>query len=288
MAEGDNAAAGNGNGAATPWYQGVEGVDDAMVGRFQTKGWDKLSAAQAAVQATKAHAEAEKMIGQRADHDFVPIPKAPDKGDWNAVWTRLGRPVEAKEYDFNGVTFKDGTQLEDSFANTMRETLFKANVPKQYAPDVVKGVVSYLDAADATEAAENAAKVTEERLALAKNWGTTPEALQASPNMQIAKNAAAKLGIDVEAVNKLEGAVGYAKVMEMFRNIGVRIGEANFHTGNGVGVDNNGMMTYEQAVARKGELKNDSAWVSKFLAGDQQARKEMAALDTIITNATGR
>lgn len=280
MAEGDT-----GIPPATPWYQGVEGVDDAMVGHFQNRGWDKLTPQAAAVQAAKAHREAEKMIGMRPDHDFVPIPKAPDKGDWNAVWQRLGRPSEAKEYDLNGVTFKDGTQLEDSFVNTMRETLFKANVPKQYAPDVVKGVVSYLDAADATEAAEAAAKVTEERAALAKSWGTTPEALQASPHMQVAKNAAAKLGIDVEAVNKLENTVGYAKVMEMFRNLGERIGEAKFVTGNGVGVDNNGMMTYEQAVARKAELKADNGFVTKFLAGDQQARKEMAALDTIITNA---
>ncbi len=286
MAEGDNAAPPG--GAATPWYQGVEGVDDAMVGHFQTKGWDKLTPALAAVQATKAHREVEKMIGQRADHDFVPVPRAPDKGDWNALWQRLGKPGDAKEYDLATVTRKDGKPVDESLVTTMRETLFKANVPKQYAADVVKGVVGYLDAADATSAADTAAKVSEERIALAKNWGVTPEALQASPNMQIARNAAAKLGVDVEAVNKLEGAVGYAKVMEMFRNIGVRIGEANFHTGNGVGVDNNGMMTFEQAVARKGELKSDTTWVSKFLAGDQQAKKEMAALDTIITNAGRR
>lgn len=286
MAEGDNVVVKD--NAATPWYQGVEGVDDAMVGHFQTKGWDKLTPAVAAVQATKAHREVEKMIGQRADHDFIPVPRAPDKGDWNAVWTRLGKPAEAKDYDFTTVARKDGKAVDETLVNTLRETLFKANVPKQYAVDVVKGVVGYLDASDATSAADTAAKVSEERIALAKNWGTTPDALQASPNMQIAKNAAAKLGIDVEAVNKLEGAVGYAKVMDMFRNIGVRIGEANFHTGNGLGVDVNGMMTYEQAVARKGELKGDSVWVSKFLAGDQQAKKEMTALDTIITNATGR
>jgi len=272
---------------STPWYQGVEGVDQDMIGHWQNKGWDVKDPAKIAVEATKGQRNAEKMIGQRADHDFIAVPKAPDKGDWNAVWQRMGRPAEAKDYELV-VTRKDGSAVDESLISTMRDTLFKANTPKQYAADVVKGVVGYLDAADATKAADDAAKVSEERIALAKNWGTSPEALQASPNMQIAKNAAAKLGIDVEAVNKLEGSVGYAKVMEMFRNIGVRIGEAQFHQGNGLHADANGVMSLEQAVARKGELKNDSAWVTKFLAGDQQARKEMAALDTIITNARAR
>lgn len=283
MAEGDNAT-GNG-GAATPWYQGVEGVDDAMVGHIQTKGWDKIGAPAAAAQAIKAHREAEKMIGMRADHDPLMIPRDQAKGDMSPVWTKLGKPAEAKDYDLSGVTFKDGTQLEDGFVTTMRDSLFKANVPKQYAAEIVKGVVGYLDAADATEAAETAAKATTERQQLATNWGTTPEALATSPHMQIAQKAAAALGVDPAAIKALEGQVGYAKVMDMFRNIGSKIGEDKFHTGDGRGVDNGGMMTLEQAEARKVELKNDKGWVTKFLAGDVTARREMAALDTIISAA---
>lgn len=282
MAEGDNAN----NGAATPWYQGVEGVDDVMVGHVQTKGWDKLPAAAVAVQAIKAHREAEKMIGMRADHDFIPVPRDPTKGDMNPVWERLGRPKVGTEYDFKDVTFKDGTQLEDSFVNTMRDTLFKANVPKQYAPDVVKGVVNYLDAADAAEAAEAAAKVVTERAALSTNWGTTPDKLAAHPFMAIAQRAALALGVDAEAVAALEGKVGYSKVMNMFYNIGRKTGEDTFVTGDNKGVDQGGMMSREQALARKAELSGDKAWVTKFLAGDVQAKREMAAIDTILTPRT--
>lgn len=286
MAEGENA--GGNTGAATPWYQGVEGVDDAMVGHFQTKGWDKLTPAAAAVQATKSQREAEKLIGMRADHDFIPVPRDPAKGDMGAVYARLGRPAEAKDYDLKDVTMKDGTALDEALATGLRDGLFKAGVAKNNAPEVVKAVVNYLDTKAATTKAEDGAKLVTERQALATNWGVSPEGLQGSVHMQIAQKAAAALGVAPEAIKALEGQVGYAKVMDMFRNIGTKIGEDKFHTGDGKGIDNGGMMTFEQAQSRKLELKGDKAWVTKYLSGDVTAKREMAALDTIITAATSR
>lgn len=272
----------------TPWHQGVEGVDQEMVGHWQNKGWDANDPAKIAVAASKAHRDAEKLIGSRVDHDMVAVPRALDKGDWNAVWTKLGKPAKADEYDFKGIAHKDGTALEDNFINSMREAAFKANLPKSAATDVVKAVVDFYEGKDTSAAGDKALKIAAERKALATDWQTTPEQLAGSPHMKMAQQAAAALGVDVEAVNALEGQIGYAAVMKMFRSIAGKIGEDKWFTGEGKGQGLNGMLTVEQAVARKGELKADQTWVRKYLDGDTAARQEMGNLDTIITNAQRR
>ena len=270
----------------TPWYQGAEGIDSEAVGFWQNKGFDVSDPVKLVPQLTKSYREAERMIGMKADHDFVAVPKDPSKGDMNAVWTRLGKPKELTEYEFTGVTHADGSQLDEGFVNTMREGLFKANVPKGAAADIVKAIVSHQDTTSATTAAETAAKLGTEKADLAKNWGTTPDKLMQSPHMTVAQGAVRALGVPAEAIQALEKTLGYSKVMDMFRNIGSKIGEDKFIVGNNP-QGNNGVMTTEQAEARKVELKNDPGFVTKFLAGDAEARREMLALDTILTNARG-
>lgn len=271
--------------SGTPWYTGVEGVDQEMVGHWQNKGWDTTNPANLAVAASKSQREAERLIGARVDHDLVAVPKDPTKGDWNGVWAKLGKPATAAEYDFAGVTKKDGTALDEAFVTTVREAAFKANLPKGAVPDFAKAVVAHYDAIDARVEAETSAKVTEERAALAKNWGTTPELLKQSPHMTAAQAAVRALGVDPETINALEKGIGYGKVMEMFRNIASKIGEDKFITGNGNGQGNGGVLTVDQAVSRKAELMRDPVWGSKFLNNDQEAKREMNALDVIITGA---
>jgi hypothetical protein len=269
----------------TPWYQGAEGVDPEMIGHWQNKGWDTSDPAKLAVAASKSQREAERLIGARVDHDLIAVPKDPTKGDWNGVWTKLGKPATAADYDFTGVTKKDGTAADEGFVTAVRDAAFKANLPKGVVPDIAKAVIAHYDGIDARTAAETSAKVTEEKTALAKNWGTTPDKLLLSPHMLAAQKAVAALGVDPETVNALEKGLGYGKVMEMFRNIATKIGEDKFITGDGNGKGNQGLLTQDQAVARKADLMRDAAWVTKYLANDQEAKREMNALDVIITGA---
>lgn len=271
--------------AGTPWYQGAEGVDQEMIGHWQNKGWDATDPAKLAIAASKSQRDAEKLIGARVDHDLVAVPKDPTKGDWNGVWTKLGKPATAAEYDFAGITKKDGSALDEAFVNSIRDVAFKANVAKGAAGDIVKGVLGYYDGLEARDSAETAAKLTEEKAALAKNWGTTPDRLEQSPHMLAARKAVAALGVDAAAVQALEKGVGYGKVMSMFRDIAAKIGEDKFITGDGNGKGNQGLLTVDQAVARKAELMRDSVWGTKFLNNDQEAKREMNALDVIISGS---
>src|SRR5205807_108285 len=163
---------------------------------------------------------------------------------WDAVWQRLGKPAEAKGYDFTDVKFSDGTPLEEDFVNAVREAAFKLHLPKDAATSITRAFAKYLDDAEVAEKAEKTAKLAEQKAALKKNWGANEAA-----NMFVAQRAAAALGIAPETVSALEGVIGYDKIMEMFRSIGAKIGEDKFITGQQQAAG--GAMTREQAIARK-------------------------------------
>jgi hypothetical protein len=261
-----------------PWYQGTTGLDAELTGHIQNKGWHNLTPAEAAVAAARSHREAERTLGLRADHDVVMVPKNQAAGDMAPVWEKLGKPKAATDYDFADVKFPDGSPLPDDFANFMREKLFAANLPKSTATDVARAIAEYVAKDEAGEAALRADALAADKAALAKSWGSNQAA-----NLLVAQNAVRALGLEPETVATLEGVVGYGKVMEMFRQIGSRIGEDAFVTAGGKGIGNGGIMSIEQAIARKAELRADPAFVRRFTEGEAQARREMLAIDTILS-----
>lgn len=261
-----------------PWYQGVNGIDQEIVGHWTNAGWINKKPEEIALEATKSWKAAEKHVGAPADQ-ILRVPKdLKDEAGWKAVWTRLGKPAEAKEYDFSAIKFSDGTALDDNFAASAREWAFKFNLPKEAAAGLTQEFAKYLDNAETTEKTERDAKVLEQKAALKKNWGPN-EAV----NMFIAQRAAAALGIAPETVASLEGVIGYDKIMEMFRVIGTKIGEDKFVLSDAPG-GKSGVMTREQAIAKKSDLMADKVWVQAYQNGDQAKLREMMALNTIIVS----
>lgn len=260
-----------------PWYQNVAGVDPEMLGHWTNRGWHTKTAAEVAVEATKAWKGAEHLVGVPADQ-IVRLPKdAKDEAGWKGVWQRLGAPKEAKEYDFSQIKFSDGSALDDVFVERMKAKAFALNLPKQAALEMTQDFAKYLDESETTESAERTAKLNEQKLALKKNWGPNEAA-----NLFVAQRAAAALGLDPATVTSLESVIGYDKIMEMFRSIGEKIGEDKFVKSGAPG-NQGGPMTREQAVAKKADLMSDPVWKTAYLNGDQAKLREMMALNTIIT-----
>lgn len=253
------------------------GTDAEIVGHIQNHGWDKLPVEQVAMAAIKSHREAAKLIGVPQDK-LLRLPEANDEAGRKAMWAKLGTPGDPKEYGVEGMKRGDGTALDPKLQDFMRTTFAAALLPKETAARVGSELVKYLDGQAASTASENAAKLVEEHEALDKNWGANKEA-----NLFVAKNAAAKLGVTPEAVAALEKVIGYSKVMEMFRAIGERIGEARYVANGAPGAPTGGIMSREQAVARVAELKKDVAWSARYLNGDAEAAREMLGLNKIIT-----
>jgi hypothetical protein len=259
--------------AAAPWYTGK--VDAETLGSWQNHGWADKSPEDIAIAATKAHREAEKFIGAPAN-ELARLPKADaDAATLQAFWGRLGAPDTKDGYDLSGVKFADGTELDAAFVDTLRTAAASLHLPKDAAAGVAQAMVKFLDTQEMTEAAERTAALAAEKQALDKNWGPNKDA-----NLMMARNAANALKIDQKALDALESVVGYAKVMEMFRDIGSKIGEDKYFTGGNS--NSNGVMTQEQAIATKADLMKDSAWVGRYMGGGSAENKQMQALLAII------
>lgn len=263
--------------AATPWHRAVAGADAEIIGHLETKGWHTKAPAEAAFEAARSHLNAERLLGMRSDHDMLPIPKDPAKGDMSKVWERLGTPKDAKDYDFSTVKRADGSALDDSLAGYLREQALAMHMPKDMAARMAQTFAKRMDDTAAAAAAEKAAALVGEKTKLDANWGANKEA-----NMFVAKQTAGKLGVTPEEVQALENTIGYARTLEMFRMIGSKTGEDTFVTGDRPA--GKGVMTRDQAVARKAELMADQGWSKRYTDGGMNSAefREMQGLLTLI------
>ncbi len=253
------------------------GLDAELLGHAQNLGWHDKTPAEAAREALKAHRSAQLMLGVPADR-MVKLPAAnADPKEWDAVWQKLGKPADAK-YDLSSVKIGD-QPLPQADVDWIAERANELNLSQDGALRLAQAHVKRQTDSAATAAADLTARQGEEAAKLAANWGQNAEA-----NLFVAKQTALKLGVTAEAVAALEGKIGYAAVMEMFRSIGAKTGEADF-VGNGQNF-NGGIMTRDQAVARKAELLADTAWAKRYTDGGTQENRELQALLAIITGAS--
>lgn len=255
-----------------PWYKGA---DAELIGHLQTKGWHDKPANEAALAAIAAHREAEKFLGVPADR-IIKLPDATDPAGMRPVYERLGAPKEAKDYDFTALKFGDGTAPAPEFTDWLRTQAHALGMSKDAAATLGSEFVKYLEGSSVNESATRTAALAEEHKVLDASWGQNKDL-----NTLVARRGAEKLGFTAEDVAKLESNVGFAKTMEALRRVGELSGEARF-TGNGNPTLNNGVMTREQAVSRKAELMNDTAWTKRYMDGGTEEAKQMLSLNTII------
>lgn len=258
-----------------PQKSWTEGLDAETKGYLQTRGLDKKTPIEAVFETSKAHREATKLIGA-PENEIIRLPKDPAAPEWKNIWNRLGTPLDAKDYDFSAIKRSGDKPMDEALATTIRAAAHQGNLPKASAELVATAIAKHLDSIDATNAAVKAENLIKEKATLKSNWGANEAA-----NMVVARAAATALGVDPGTVAALEGAIGYAKTMEMFRLIGTKIGEDRFVTSSGSPAAG-GAMTRDQAVAEKNALKNDTAWVKRYLAGGREEKMKMDALDRII------
>lgn len=270
----------------TPWFNAFSG-DAEMMGHVQARGWDKLTdPATAAVEIARQQRQAQQLVGAPADQ-IIRLPKDANDPAWNTVHQRLGRPADDKGYDFSGVKNVAGQAMDEALTATVRAAAFKLNLSKDGAAELARTVVAMSDKAAADEKATRDAAVAEDRQALDKSWGANKQA-----NMLIATNAFKALltasGLPQEkygeAMSALESIVGYAGLHQVLLSIGQKIGEDKFIGGRGPSGD--GVMTREQAVARKADLMKDKVWTDAYLAGDAAKQREMMTLNRLITGVT--
>jgi len=262
--EAEGAGGAGDGGAGTAWY----GTPDTeTLGYIQARGLDKMKPEEAAMASIKAHREAEKLMGVPADQ-MLRFPKdLSDVEGWNKIHAKLGVPTDAKEYDFASVKNKAGETLNEDVANTMRTLVAELKIPKGTASILVQKIVDLADKSSEESMAKVAGELAQEQAKLDANWGSNKVA-----NQTVADNAMRALGVSDEHKEALKGIMGYAATMELFRNIGARMGEGSFIEG---GKDTKGpAMTKEAAQYRLDQLQNDSEWFKRYSNGGVLEQKE--------------
>jgi len=245
------------------------GIDAEFIGHAQNKGWKLDDPKEAFVAATKQARELERHFGVPPDR-IVKLPAADAKPeDMRAYYERIGAPKEAKDYDLSAVK-------DPAIAESLRATMYERGVPKDAASAVAASVAKALESKATSESTVNVQKLQEQKDALRANWGDKYDY-----NHLQAIEGARRLGIAPDAVKALEGVIGFDKVMDAMRKIGVGTKEDTF-VERGAGGPAGDVTTREGAVARKQELMADTGWTQRYLAGGAAEAREMTRINTLI------
>ena len=266
--------------AAAPWFKGK--LDDEHVGVLQNRQWQDKPVEEVAVNALKAYRELEKLKGVPADQLLRFKPD--DQGVMQTVYDKLGVPRDGKEYDFSGIKFSDGTELEPAFTDKMRAAGLKWHVPKETMKGIVSDLVSTMDEAEKGDVTINAGKVEAGRAALRVSWGENMSA-----NTFVARQAAVAMGFDKDIIETLETTAGYEKVMQALLTVGKRLGEDKYvSNGQGIHGTNTGVMTVEQATAEKARLTADKEWARRAQTDKNSAEwQQLMAINRMIASRQG-
>ena len=265
---------------ATKWF---DGFDDATKNYITQRGLADKDPLAAFQETAKAHLEAQAYIGVPKEQ-LLKLPKADaPPEEWDAVYERLGYSKDPNAYKFEGLKFEDGTEVEDGFKDFLRQQAADLKLSPAAATRFAEAQLKFLAGADAAESATTTAEATRALEALRNNWGPNYEANKVIADRAYAAIMAAA-GFDqakmTTAIQQLTAATGRSEAMEMLLAIGQRMGEDTFR---GSGGPSGGPQRYtgEQAKARIAELKGDSEFVKRYLAGGTTEGKEMADLHLI-------
>lgn len=247
--------------AATPipW---LSGADDLTVGYVQNKGWTEPA------QVLDGYRNLEKVMGaDRLGRTVVmPKPDAPP-AEMEAYFNKLGRPS-----DPSGYKFELPSDADPKFASGAAAEFHRLGVPKDMAEGIVKWNNDQVAAAQEAAKQEHLQKFQADDAALHTKWG-----LAFSQEMERARAAARGLGVTEEQVNAMELNLGHMATMEFFRNIGLKIGEPDFVSGDGK-ASFGGAMTSQQALAKIAALRQDKDFVARYQKKDAAAVAEMGSL----------
>lgn len=253
------AAAATPPSAAPEWLAGAPEDISAFV---QTKGW------KTPVDALESYRNLEKYMGTPADR-LARIPEwdKADKSEIDAFFGKLGRPSDPKEYK---LPVPEGA--DPAFATAAAAKFHELGLTAKQAQALAEWNNNYATEAQAKMTESYQQTVAAQEAELKREWGSAYD-----QNVIAAKGAAAQLGLDAQKIDALERVLGFDGLMKMMADVGSKIGEDKFVSGQSQ-APGFGAMTPAQAKAKIDALGADQGWVAKYLAGNAEARAEMERL----------
>jgi hypothetical protein len=234
-----------GAGAAAPWH-GLPATDADGIAYVGTKGW------QGPQDVITSYRNAEKLLGRPADQ-LLAMPRADDPAGLLAVFDKLGRPATPDKYEFSAPPA--GVTPDAGYEAWARGTFHKVGL----LPGQVKALTAehnaYVANVMAQQQKDYELAVTNDKANLQTEWGGGFERMMAS-----AKHAANTLGFKPEMIDAMEKSVGYAGTYKFFADLGKKMGESTFVSGDGKKPGFEGMMTPAESKAEWEAMKTDPIW----------------------------
>lgn len=243
------------------WTTAIEAED--VRGWLQTKGYESLEAA------SRAHWQLEKLRGVPEDR-LLTIPK--DDADpeiWNKVWNRLGRPENADGYNLPVPEGDDG-----EFSKAASAWFHEAGLSKDQAQSLAAKWNEHQTQIIADHEAATAEADKKAMTDLRREWGNAFD-----QNTAIVDRAARTFGMAEEQLLGLKAAMGATGAMQFLYNVGSRLGEDVFTTGEG---PEGFALTPEGAKARRAELLKDKDFQERWGKGESKARAEWSKVNQAI------
>jgi hypothetical protein len=245
-----------GTTGGTDW---TASLNEDLRGYVATKGFKDPAAA------IESYRNFERLHGVPADR-LLKLPENLDSPEGRAIWEKLGRPKDAKDYSINIPDSLGDKELAD----WIRTVADSGNYTQKQVDTLVKGFNDRTEGMikAATDKAQAEFQVQEANLK--RDWGQAFD-----QNVNLAKQACNNLGITKDHVDALEDSLGYEGTMKLLQKLGGATGEAPFVSGQSAG---GGVMAADQAKARINELMRDPAFGRRYASGDADARRQMENL----------
>jgi len=252
------------SGHADTWFSGADTETAAFI---TNKGWNEDP-----LRAVASYQHLEKLHGKPAD-SVIELPRADDPEGQRAFWTKLGAPETAEGYE---LTAPEGQQLDPKYQEWARNKFHELGISADTAAALFAANNDYFNEAQAATAKDYEAQVVVDKQTLKDEWRDGHDKM-----MNRASTAAKQLGFPVDAVNAIEATMGYAKTMKLFADLGGKMTEDNFVSGdtsNGF----KGELTPSEATAELEALKLDknftAALTDRTHPGHQAAVAKRRAL----------
>ncbi len=245
-------------GAQSDW---TSGLNDDLKSYVQVKGFRDPAAV------VESYRGFEKLHG--AKEHLVKLPENMDTPEGRAIWERLGRPKEAKDYIID--------LPKDNADATLGEWLRGVADGGNFTQKQLDKLVGAWNERQTGESKASDLKAAQEYQAqegnLKREWGAAFD-----QNLNVAKAGANALGLSKDDVDALEGIKGFEATMRLLHKLGGATGEHTFVTGQtapGAG----GPLAPAQAKAKIRELTSDKNFQARFKSGDADARRQWDQLN---------
>ena len=250
-------------GGETKQTSWTETLSDDQKEYVSTKGFKDPAAV------LESYKNLEKLRGVPQER-LLKLPETPDSPEWESVHNQLGKPTSPDGYGFQPEEGGD-----EAFLDWAKGAFHESNLTKAQAEALMGKFNEYVNLKNIESEESYAEDVKVQELNLKKEWGSAYH-----QNIAQAQMAARTFDIPAEAIDALEKTMGYDGVMRVMQNIGSKLGEAAFHSGDsrqGFG-EGGEALTPSQAQAKIKVLKADPGFTEKYLAGDSAARDRLSRL----------